>query len=75
MLSRKSASGALGLHFGQSVHYIFEDSSPVLIVLELVKTGTGWGQQHNVSRRSGSRRTSERGFQSLGVVNFHPFDL
>ena len=55
--------------------YLFEHSAPVLVVLELVEAGAGWSQQHNVSGCGDRSGPSQRGFQGLGVVNFHSFNL
>ena len=57
------------------MYYLFKYSAPVLVVPELVETGAGRGQQHDVSGCGDRRGASQRGFKRLGVVDFHAFDL
>src|SRR6266403_5334686 len=59
----------------QGVHYLFENSSPVLIVLELIETGTGRSQQHDVSSGGDRCRAPQRGLQGLGVINLNSPNL
>jgi hypothetical protein len=42
-------SSRFGVLRFQTVHHFLEDSSAVIVALELVEAGTGWGEQDDIA--------------------------
>src|SRR5271165_2995921 len=55
---------------GQRSYDFLEYFSAVFVVAELVETGTGRSEQHDIARLGSLGRVLDSGFQSFGVIDF-----
>src|SRR5215468_2218394 len=67
--SPENSSGFGVLRF-QTVHHFLEHSSAVMVALELVEAGAGWGEQDDIAGLSDGGCAPDRVVQCFGVDDF-----